>query len=167
MMVSLVLTLEFHRGRPSLTVFERVGLGSRLPVGVAESRVDDGEGEARPAGVYVDNREVNGLRGKELVVVDLLPLPGMPLLLFERSLPFLPGVEGSSPPMTPLMTTDDAGELPGVSIILPRVERSFETMLEIESRSCWFFLSVCASSILASSSIIISLRLSHFFCISE
>ena len=110
---------------------------------------------------------LNDCRGKELAVPDRRAAPGRLPLLLLRSLPFFPGVDGSSPPIKPLMTTEDAGELPGVPIMLPKVDLSFETMLEIESRSCWFFLSVCASSILTSSSSIISLRLSHFFCISK
>lgn len=136
-MVSLVLTLAFQRGRPSSddTDEDNEGRGSRFCVGVAVS-LYPGEGEARPVDeLYVESREFSGFRGNEQLVTDRRPLPGGILdLPPERK--FLPGVEGSSPPITPLMTTDEAGELPGVSIMLPKVERSFETMLEIESRNC-------------------------------
>ena len=52
MIVSLVFTLAFHRGRPSGWCV-RDGLGMRFPVGVVESCRDDGDGEgdARPEGV--------------------------------------------------------------------------------------------------------------------
>ena len=48
-MVSFVLTLEFHRGRPSRDDVddESAGLGILFCVGVAES-LGAGEGEARP-----------------------------------------------------------------------------------------------------------------------
>jgi hypothetical protein len=45
MIVSLVLTLEFHRGLPSEGP-ETEGRGKRFPVGVAEPCLDAGEGEA-------------------------------------------------------------------------------------------------------------------------
>jgi hypothetical protein len=37
--------------------------------------------------------------------------------------------------------TDEGGELPGVSMPLPLVDLSLESILEMESRSFWFFLS--------------------------
>ena len=114
-------------------------------VGVVESCLDDGDGdgEARPVGVpNVERRVVKGFRGNELVLEVRFPPDWVcPVLLLDRSLPFFPGVDGSNPPISPLITTEDAGELPGVSTRLPRVDRSLDTILEIESRSCWLLLS--------------------------
>jgi hypothetical protein len=45
----------------------------------------------------------------------------------------------------PLMTTDEAGELPGVSIALPVAGLSIVMILEMESRNCWP-LTMCTSS---------------------
>jgi hypothetical protein len=39
-------------------------------------------------------------------------------------------------PLAGVMTTDDGGELPGVSMTLPVVGLSIVTMVEIESRKC-------------------------------
>lgn len=64
------------------------------------------------------------------------------LALGDRSwLPpcFRAGVCGSRPNVD--MITDEGGELPGVSMPLPLVDLSLESMLEMESRSCWLFLS--------------------------
>src|SRR3569833_4732465 len=44
------------------------------------------------------------------------------------------------------MMTDEGGELWGVSFPLPMVDRSLESMLEMESRSCWPFVSGCSCS---------------------
>ena len=97
------------------------GLGILFCVGVAEF-LDAGDGDARPVDPNVESRELSDCLGKELVVADRRPAPGKPFLLLDRSLPFFPGVEWSNPPITLLITTDDAGELPGVSIMLPDVE---------------------------------------------
>lgn len=48
-------------------------------------------------------------------------------------LPLRCGVELSYFPAG--MITDDAGELPGVSIMLPDIDRSIEMTVDIESRS--------------------------------
>lgn len=126
--ISLVLVLVFHRGRLSLGVLE--GRGSR-PVGVAElCRGGIGDGEAR----LKDRGGCPALK--------FLLAPAALLLPLERIFPFLAGVVGSSLLLKFDMITEDAGELPGVSLFkLPMVDRSFETILEIESLSCWFLRS--------------------------
>jgi hypothetical protein len=52
---------------------------------------------------------------------------------------FRAGVRGSRPMFG--IITDEGGELPGVSRPLPLVDLSLESMLEMESRSFWLFLS--------------------------
>ena len=58
-----------------------------------------------------------------------------------------PGVEESG--FTPDITTDEAGELPGVSMALPVAERSIVMMLEIESLSCAFRFAFISSMALS------------------
>lgn len=140
MIVSLVFTLEFHLGLPFGFVFI-VGRGSRFPVGVAEPCL--GDGDARPVGAaIIDIRDVRPFRGtlpeptEGMLELRARPGWGRLLLLLDRNLPFFRGVAGSNSLLIPVITTDEAGELPGVSLRLPIVDRSFETILEMESRSC-------------------------------
>ena len=53
-----------------------------------------------------------------------------------RNLRAFKGVEGSSSLLKLVITTEDAGELPGVSFKLPIVDLSFDTRLEMESLNC-------------------------------
>lgn len=122
MIVSLVLTLEFHLGRPSGLAFIE-GRGRRFPVGVAELCL--GEGDARPVGAaIIDIRVVRPFRGtlpeptEGILELRARPGCGRLLLLLDRSLPFFRGVAGSNSRLIPVITTDDAGELPGVSLRL-------------------------------------------------
>lgn len=140
----------------SLGVLDR--WGSRA-VGVAELfRGGIGDGDARL-------KDLGGCPALRFLPV---PARGRLLLPVERTLPFRAGVVESSLLPKFGIITDDAGELPGVSLLkLPMVERSFETMLEIESLSCWFLWSACSSSSVASSSFIWSFSASHFCCMSE
>ena len=48
-------------------------------------------------------------------------------------------------PVGPI-TGDEAGELPGVSMTLLVADRSMDTIVEIESRSCWFLFVVKSSN---------------------
>lgn len=63
-------------------------------------------------------------------------------------LPRLEPPIGVDAPFRPLpdTITDEAGELPGVSATLPVAGLSMVTMLEIESRSCWFLEILMSSS---------------------
>ena len=112
------------------------------------SEADDlayGEGEAlREETVDVRGRGADVLRGSwaELVgaegVLKYLRevVLGRPMLL-RRLEPFMPGDASRLLPLAGPSATEEAGELPGVSIaLLPVAERSLETMLEIESRNC-------------------------------
>jgi hypothetical protein len=82
------------------------------------------------------------MRGMWLVPIDpggrltyLRLVPGRAVVeLPLRLLPFAPGVDGSHFP--PDMTTEEAGELPGVSTVLVAADLSMLIMLDIESRSC-------------------------------
>lgn len=75
------------------------------------------------------------------------------LRLPERCLAtFAVGVVGSRPRLD--MMTEEGGELPGVSSPLPMVERSLDSKLEMESLSCWPFLSDWMSSSMTSVSLI-------------
>ena len=62
----------------------------------------------------------------------------LPAELVDFGFPFWPGVEGSLIPSTPLLvaTTEEGGELSGVSAPLPPRDLSSEIMLDIESLSC-------------------------------
>lgn len=62
----------------------------------------------------------------------------------SRRLELPRGVEAPLYPL-PLRTTDDAGELPGVSMALPVAGLSIVMMLEMESRNCCP-LRICTSS---------------------
>ena len=64
----------------------------------------------------------------------------------ERALPrrlaaLRSGVDGSAflELIGPIMTEEE-GEVPGVPIALPVLEISFDTIVEMESRSCWLLL---------------------------
>jgi len=135
--VSWVLTLEFHFGLPS-KVPDIEGRGNRFPVGVAELCRDT---DSLLGGVpYADERVISPFRGSWLDPTGALTFRLRPgcgrWLLPGRNLPFFPGVEGSISLLSPVITTDEAGELPGVPFMLPMVDRSFETILEMESLSC-------------------------------
>ena len=83
----------------------------------------------------------------------------MELLTELSRRPELPmGVEARLHPL-PAMTTDDAGELPGVSMALPVAGLSTVRMLEIESRS-WWPLVMCRSSSDVSITLVLALRAS-------
>lgn len=117
---SSVFTLEFHRGLPS-GLWVREGRERRFPVGVADPCLDDpGDGEAWGAGAaMVERRLVLPFRGIWFVFDGMLtfllaPGWGRPLLAFDRALPFCTGVICSGP-VSAVMTTEEAGELPGVS----------------------------------------------------
>lgn len=64
------------------------------------------------------------------------------------------------------MTTEDGGELPGVSRPLATVDLSFETMLEMESLSCWLGFSAKISSTIESVSFMLFRTSAHRDCIS-
>lgn len=120
------------------------GRGSRFPVGVADPCLDDaGEGDARPVGAAMNETLlVIPIRGSGLAAVPVLVFllaPGCGRLLPRRGLLMFRAFAESAP--WPFNMTEEAGELPGVSYKLPTVERSFESILETESLSCWFFLS--------------------------
>jgi len=72
MIVSLVFTLGFHRGLPSVVVVVDAR-GRRLLVGVAEPCLDADNGDGIPPGVpMLDGRFVRPLRGSWLEPVGML-----------------------------------------------------------------------------------------------
>lgn len=129
---------------------ERLGRCGRAPgVGVAE--VAYGAGEApRELTSELKERDIELWRGiwvkpaepGGIVKFRLAPPLGRATLLNPMLLRWLEAfMTGELSRLTPFdgaMITDDAGELPGVPTALTTLvaDRSIETMLEIESRSC-------------------------------
>lgn len=154
-----VFVEEFHFGLLPIT---DCGRCKRLPVGVVE-----------PSLLGVERAETRGVRGFRAICdegvgsADCLRLLGwgrwLPTL-DERCFVVLalPGLGIPSPDIM----TEEGGELCGVSMPLPVVDLSFESMLEMESRSCCPLLSCWMSSTRTSSSAIRSLSSCHFACIS-
>jgi hypothetical protein len=131
---SLTTTLEFHRGLPSVEVSEV--RDKRFAAGVVTSRLK-ADGEDLLAGPpYVDNRPAGPPRTAGALAVRFWPGLGKWLSVEVRTLRLFKGVEGSSSLLNPVITTEDAGELPGVSFRLAIVDRSFDTRLEMESLNC-------------------------------
>ena len=132
-----MLVLRFHLGR--LGIGDGCGTRDiRLPegVGVTAKLVFPGVGDVSPDGLGIDDlRPVTGCGTPEnrrtLGMADRAV--ELPTELSRRLEPR--GVELPLYPLPPLRTTDDAGELPGVSIALPVAGLSIVTMLEMESRS--------------------------------
>ena len=90
----------------------------RFPVGVADPCLKAGDGELRSTAAPIVDKRL--FLGSWLVLGGMLatllpPGCGRLLLLLDRTFPFFAGVDGSRPPLSPVMTTEDAGELPGVS----------------------------------------------------
>ena len=56
--------------------------------------------------------------------------------LLRRLAAFMPGEISLFVPPEGAITTEEAGEDPGVPVTLPVADRSIDTMLEIESLSC-------------------------------
>ena len=83
-------------------------------------------------------------------------------MLPRRLETLIPGDASRFVPLNGPITTEDAGELPGVLMTLPALvpDLSIETMLDMESRSCWC-LFICISSRARSMSFISTLILSH------
>lgn len=127
-----VLVDAFHRGRLDSVEF---GRGIRFPVGVVERSLD---GVLR-----VDRREPRGLLDPwpEGVGRDEFLRPGgldwLPIL--EDLCALAAGVDLVRPKVD--IITEDGGELPGVSLPLPIVDLSIDSILETESRSCCPFWS--------------------------
>lgn len=140
---SIVLALEFHRGL--LLTGVAAGLCGRLAgVGVAVDRRIPGEGEAVLVECADERDDFRGCGTPEYRLLVVGRGAVLPRFLLED----IPGVDGSGLP--PVMTTDEAGELPGVSTALPVADLSVVMMLEIESLSCAFrfaFISSIALSI--------------------
>ena len=133
--------LEFHRGLWSF--WDRAGRADRVPgIGVDEDFEREGEAlreseidpdpeffrescEASPCGMLAYLRE---LAGRDVLFETTL------LRRLER---LMTACKGS--PLVVLVGSkigDEAGELLGVSTALPVAERSIDTIVEIESRSC-------------------------------
>jgi hypothetical protein len=164
-----VFGLEFQRGLLLTGVAE--GRWRRDDGrGVSVCPLEDADGEGRPWLAVVTARGVLFIRGRWLDPVDpggmlayLLLVPGrLAVALPLRLLPL--GVDGS--PLPPDMTTEDAGELPGVSMALVAADLSMLIMLDIESRSCWC-LAAFSSSSARSMTLILSARVAHLVVMSE
>lgn len=114
-------------------------------VGVTEVPYE-GVGDASPAGTGIDDFRpvivaVGCGRPENRRTLDMVErVEALPTELSRRLEPPI----GVFHPL-PLMITDDAGELPGVSITLPVAGLSIVTILEMESRNCWP-LTICKSS---------------------
>ncbi|OOF98912.1 hypothetical protein ASPCADRAFT_127499 [Aspergillus carbonarius ITEM 5010] len=142
---SLVLVLVVHRGR--LVRVDGVWTGGRTAdlrvagVGVtAPARLGDGAGSV----------VVVALGSADFLLVSVAAACGMPeyrrifdivvraaeLTELPRRLDVPMGVADPLRGLAGVMTTDEAGELPGVSATLPVRGLSIVTMLEIESRRC-------------------------------
>lgn len=127
---AFVFTDEFQRGLAG-SVADRLALGMRLPVGVAEFPLAVGDGNPND-----DIRELV-FRG----IADPIATFGVTMRCADgcgscetrRILLLRMGVFGSR--FEDIMT-EDAGEDPGVSIALPAVDLSLDNNVETESRSC-------------------------------
>ena len=132
----------------------REGRGARPPgVGVADN-LAYGEGDAlREEAPEVRGRGLEVLCGSWVELVEAGGILkyrrevvlGRPMLL-RRLEPFIAGEASRLLPLAGPRATEEAGELPGVSMaLLPVADRSLETILEIESRSCWSLFIVRSS----------------------
>lgn len=136
----VVLVDALQRGR--LSAFLEADLGGPEPMGVIEPLR---AGDSPTAGEdIVVSRELRGRRGCGVARCELVRrpnwgcgrlLPKLGVRLFDLAF----GVMGSMP--KPDMMTDEGGELPGVLIPLPKLDWSFDNMLEMESRRCWLLRS--------------------------
>lgn len=126
-----VLVLAFHLGRLGTVD----GCGTRdtreAGVGVTANPVGLGMDVFRPVKLAAAGGRPEVRRALD-TVERLVALPTE----LSRRLEPPRGVDAPLYPL-PLSTTDDAGELPGVSTALPVAGLSMVMMLEIESRRCW------------------------------
>jgi hypothetical protein len=75
------------------------------------------------------------------------------------------GVDAPRMPFPDIIMTEDAGELPGVSAVLPVAGLSTVIMLDTESRNCWLLL-ILASSSTESITFMLAFRASTFVLMS-
>lgn len=132
-----MFVLEFHRGRLSKEDAGRDGALRAAGVGVFAT--EDGAGDGATSFGMADFfavRVVGGCASPEYLrtlervdrAAELTELP--------RRLELPRGVVAPLRAFPGVMTTDEAGELPGVSTTLPVAGLSMVTIVDIESRSC-------------------------------
>lgn len=134
---SFVLVLPFHLGRlDTVEACEERDILREAGVGVTAEPVLDGVGDPSPCGLGIDDfRPVRGaatcVKPEYRRTLDMVDrVVELPTELSRR-------LEPPNGVLYPLpRITEDAGELPGVSMALPVAGLSIVMILEMESRKC-------------------------------